>query len=589
MKITKLPGVDDEILLELLSNSIHTGQDLLEYTSSEELMKTLENELLTLEELRRLREIAWEMECDDEKIPKSIDSINPDLRNMLYSIQLNTGDLPGFSKYLSKELLEMPIRYFRDACSNVLSRRGMAEIYELSEKTINKLLVYIDLLETYEEDREKLYIDFTRSLFIELESIADVDTNRALKLREKSVHTIDELEDILSSETKQIELTKQTGYSKVILTNILKKASDAELLPETPEEIKTRLSIDPLRIIYRYLSLDNDKIEEIWKNNASPRTLKAFQEMTQTVKAREEIAKRAAMGGNLEVMATVADLLSIPAMTPWDAWSLCYSGKDIDSVKSLAKIEFICDGIIQDVSFGTASTSRIIPYIIAARKMDTGFESRFTPPDPVKPTPKETIQEGGRISLSEMLTQLGKGIGQAQRELDLNALEMQKEILANRDLSEYGLQPTWFTMPEIDFSLKMEYDVTGARMEEGTLEPRHVDITPMNAKYKIVSGTSIKEESSLTIKFVPVPPIEAFVQRREVPDMIGMTVEETEMVLAERGIKAILYTALNLPFGFTASDDKTEVTHQSIEPGEYLGIGERLFVLATYRKRVQSA
>ena len=617
MKITKLPGVDDEILLELLSKSIHTGQELLEYTSSEELMKTLEGELLTLEELGRIRRIALKVfangkisalidkedqelaENEDRELAESKDKelaenedqelpdyIDPDLCNMLYSLHLNTGDLPGFSKYLGNEILEMPVRNFREACGTVRSRREFAEAYGLSEKTVNKLIIYVNLLETYEEDRDKLEIHFTKSLFIRLRDISDIDKTRVQTLKTESVDTVYELEDILSNESRQIDLTEKTEYSRIVLTNILKKTVAAESALETPEEIKTRLSIDPLRIIYRYMSIDNDKIEEIWKKNTSLRTLKAFQEMTRTIKDREEIEKRTALG-NFEAMAVIADLLNIPVMMPWDAFNLYYGSK-INSVKNLAKIEFIRDGIILDVSANSTPTSRVIPYIIAARNMNTGFESRYDPPDPIKPTPREIIEENGKISLSEMLTQLGKGIGQAQRELDLNALEMQKEILTNRDLSEYGLQPTWFTMPEIDFSLKMEYDVVSTETGEGTLKSRYVDITPINAKYKNSLDIVVKEESSLTIKFVPVPPIEAFVQRREVPDMTKMTVAEANAILAERGIKATLYTALNLPPEFSISDDKTEVTYQSVKPGEYLGIGEGLFILATYRKRVQS-
>jgi len=602
MKITKLPGVDDEILLELLSKSIHTGQEFLEYTSSEELIQTLESELLTREELERIREIALEIltieespELTDDVDRELADHIDPDLCNTLYSLHLNTGDLPGFSKYICKEILDMPVRVFRGACGeSVLSRRQFAESYSLSEKIINQLIVYIDLLETYEEDREKLLIDFTRSLFIELKKIPSADKNRVLALQEESVYTLSDFEDVLSG-SSELEKMASKGYSRDMLKIDLSSIRFGELPPETPEEIKTRLSIDPLLLLYRYMDIKDDMIEEIWKNNTQPRTLKAFQEMTRTIKNREAIEKRLSIGkyGVLELMAAMADLLNIPAMTPWDAFHIYYSSKgSINSVKNLAKLEFIRDGVIQDVSAGTTPTSRVIPYIIAAREMDTGFESRSVPsesPDPDPLTSKEIIKENEEISLSEMLTQLGKGIGQAQRELDLAALEMQKEILINRDLSEYGLQPTWFTMPEIDFSLKMEYDIISTITEEGTLESRYMNITPMNAEYKSAYGISAKEESSLTIKFVPVPPIEAFVQRREVPDMTKMTVEEAKAALAEKGISAILYAALNVPPEYSTSDDKTEVTHQSIKPGEYLGIGERLFVLATYKKRVQSA
>ena len=585
MKITRLPDVSKEILYRLLEKSIYTVEELLPQTH-ESLMPRLEDEILTQDVLGFLRETAMQLLSQDERV---VEQTYPDMHS-LCAPELKMSLLP-LSDYLKKKIssTEPNIKFFDAYSVSPVMRIAFSEYLGISEKTANKLFVYVKLLESYEEDREDFDIEFTRSLFTKLETIPDIDTNRMLKLREAFVYTIGDLEDSLSSTPEMEKLIAETKFNADILKDILKTALAAELPPETPEEIKQRFTIDPLPIMYDIVGMAPAEIEEIWKGESKEsvplQTLEVFRTKTQTKKLRDSTKMLQKTKASMIFLSEMADFMMIPTMTPFDAEKLI--GRGIHSVKDLAKTDIFYDGVIRDVSFGMAS-ERVIPYIIAAREIHTEYESEYDVSDKTESDAEEVLSDG-KISLSEMLTQIGKGIGQAQRELDMTALEMQKEILKNREMAEYGLQPTWFTMPEIDFSLKMEYNVTRTENEDGTLTSKQVDITPINAKYKNMFTSAVKEESSLKIKFVPVPPIEAFVQRREVPDMIGMTAEEARAALAESGIRAIVYTALYLPSEYPVGDDRTEVVHQSVKPGEYLGIGEMLFVLTVFRRRARAA
>ncbi|TDQ71278.1 helix-hairpin-helix protein [Methanimicrococcus blatticola] len=553
----------------------------MEQTTPESRIIRIQTEKLTREEILRLKEIASQIEI----IP---DQFYPDTHSVC-TPELKIDYLP-ISTYLKKKLDAQGISTVQSLNDHAVTpafRIEFAELVGVSEKTANMLLIFVNLLETFEEDRDKVFVDFTRDLFTELVLVPGININMISILRSAFAGTVCDLEEIMSHESEKTELAEKTKMSQTALFDLLKKEQEIERLPETEEDIKKRFSIDVLPIMYELSGFSDTMVEGIWKGYTGPRTLEALRERTKTVKQIEEIQKASKIK-SFGILPRMADLMSVPRMTPEDAFKLLSRG--INSAKELANVEFLRDGVIQNVSFGIPNT-RIIPYIIAAREIDeTGFEPFAVSDDPEMPaTPAEEIESDSKMDLPEMLTQLGRGIGQAQRELDLNALKMQKEILKSRDLTEYGLQPTWYSMPEVDFTLKMEYNVASERSEDGTVSPGRVEIIPVNAKYTSLFTSAAKEESSLTIKFVPIPPSEVLVRRREVPDMTGMTAEEAKTALSERGIRPIFYTAIDMPPEYAFGDDRTEITYQSVKSGEYLGIGEEIFVLATFRRQARAA
>ncbi|MDY0266969.1 MAG: PASTA domain-containing protein [Methanimicrococcus sp.] len=581
MKIIKLPDTNKEVLQRLLEKSIHTVEEFLLQTETDENLTLLSDEILTPDVLNALREKISQTEIiPDQTYPDTHSFCEPELKMSLLPL----------SGYLKKKTDEkgLDIKSFEEYNMSPETRRAFSEYAGITEKTANKLFVYVTLLKYYEEDRSDFEIEFTRSLFTKLKDVSDVDENRLLKLRDVSIDTIGDLEDVLGRGT-ETALLSEIGFSQSVLQNILKKAQTTEWPPETQEEIKKRFTMDYLLILSDMAGIDPKETEEIRKD-AAFQTPDIFQKPLKIKLDQKEIPRRIPeriQKTDNVFFRELLELMTIPNMTPFDAKKLIQNG--VHSAEDLAKIKIYENGVIQNIRFGM-TTQRVIPYIIRAREIagdEKGYDVEYDAEYEDSKSEKfgtEEIGEDGKVSLSEMLTQIGKGIGEAQRELDLTALEMQKEILKNRELEEYGLRPTWFAMPEIDFSLKMEYDVRRTETESGTLASKQVDVIPLNARYKSLYELSVEQESTLKIKFVPVPPTDAYVQRREVPDMVGMTADEAKAALAENNIRALFYTAIDLPATYVVGDERTEVTHQSVLSGTYLGIGEILFVLAEFRR-----
>ena len=185
------------------------------------------------------------------------------------------------------------------------------------------------------------------------------------------------------------------------------------------------------------------------------------------------------------------------------------------------------------------------------------------------------------VTLPEVLAELGRGVGKAQRELDMHSISVQNYILKDKELADYGINATWYTMPEVQFNLKMEYSVIEQRAEEGEIESasklrmtKNIAVLPSNMTYNTLFDSSRKEESSLSIKFRPVPPPQFTIVRTEVPNLYGMTKKSAEAILLEAEIEAEFI----LNSDPEAEDAKTQVTHQNAKPGDFLLNNEKLIV-----------
>ena len=158
--------------------------------------------------------------------------------------------------------------------------------------------------------------------------------------------------------------------------------------------------------------------------------------------------------------------------------------------------------------------------------------------------------------LSEIITDLGVGIAQAQRNLDMVSLEMQREILKDPELAAMGFNATWYAIPETSFTLKMEYTYS----ETGD---RHFSVVPMNATYNNAFRTDRAEESTLSLRFVPVPAPSGLTDRITVPDFVGMTQEEAAATAEELGLKV----SFAVGKGVCTASQSSMVTRQSIKAG----------------------
>jgi len=202
-------------------------------------------------------------------------------------------------------------------------------------------------------------------------------------------------------------------------------------------------------------------------------------------------------------------------------------------------------------------------------------------PDEIKTGIVEDPTTEFYLSIPDILTELGRGIGQAQRELDRYSIDVQNTILKDKELADYGLNATWYTMPEIKFNLRMEYSVTEKTTVDGTAEKieRNIGIAPSNVKYASQHEINLKEESLISIKFKPIPPPQLPITRTEVPNLLGMTAKEAGAVLQEKEIEARFIFKIDPD----TEDAETKVIDQSVKPGNFLLNKNKLTISVDFR------
>ena len=179
------------------------------------------------------------------------------------------------------------------------------------------------------------------------------------------------------------------------------------------------------------------------------------------------------------------------------------------------------------------------------------------------------------LSFPDILTELGKGLEQAQREMDMHSIEVQNMILKNKELADYGLNATWYGMQEIQLKLLMEYSINEKTTIEGTIRKtqKRVGIIPSNARFDILFESKMTKESALVVRFKQVLPPPLEITRTEVPNLLGMTKEAAEESLQKTEIYAIFEQ--NKP---DINISEMKVVRQDVNPGDFLLEGEILTV-----------
>ena len=175
--------------------------------------------------------------------------------------------------------------------------------------------------------------------------------------------------------------------------------------------------------------------------------------------------------------------------------------------------------------------------------------------------------------ISGILANIGEGLANAQLQLDMGALRMQKEILNDSELSGYGLTATWYVMPEVEFDLKMEIEMSYEKTEEGTInQMRPVKLLARvpDTKYNSLYKTSSTQETSLRVKFVPVP-MPAVVR---IPKVTGSTVAAARRILSGAAVNSSFIDKNGNDWGVKDG----VVTAQSVSEGEVM-MADKVLVL----------
>lgn len=320
-----------------------------------------------------------------------------------------------------------------------------------------------------------------------------------------------------------------------------------------------------------------------------------LRKVTETPKKREELSKEIKIStANLYTWSKQAELMKVDGISGDNAALLVACGirniedlKNVDGkslqnfidtvgtklidVKEIPTLKEIDDwrsnaGTVAS-DFQTDESDKKNDYIFPSDKGNKGVHSEG-----------QTAKESGFFSdLSEIILDIGIGIAGAQHQLDLSSIEIQNAILKDKELADYGLNATWYAIPEVNFNMKMEYMMVEESTESGSgsvlgARNKRMLISPSNAQYNNIFKSSRTEESSLDLKFVPIPPPEKLTERIIMPNLIGMSIEEAETELA---INRIEINNKDIVHEKTGNKESSEVTYQSIEPGKIMLINEK--------------
>lgn len=281
--------------------------------------------------------------------------------------------------------------------------------------------------------------------------------------------------------------------------------------------------------------IDN-KMMSILSSKAQIKTLKQFYDSTRTSEDRKLLAEKTNISlANISHWASQAELLRVDLMSVDMAYDLIDGG--IYSVEQLKKTDAkeIFERVKKENIYSSATVALIQKLQSSSVREAKAFECASFQKELVD---KCSSTPSIYTDLSSVITELGRGVAQAQRALDQNSIDIQNEILQNDKLYGMGLQATWYVMPEVEFSMKIDYTVSEEKSVTGKpLGTPGISVAPSNATYSNLFKSSKKEESTIKLRIVPIPANDKFVTRRYMPDLSSLTtVGELKNKLEENNI-----------------------------------------------------
>ena len=298
------------------------------------------------------------------------------------------------------------------------------------------------------------------------------------------------------------------------------------------------------------------KMQDLLSSRAKIESLPRFWDATRTPEERAELARKTRIPlDTINIWAVQAELLRIDTMSYDMAYELMEA--DIRSVEQFK--ETSASVILEKLKKENPHTKFTEDAILKLQKADVKFARAFECTTVLKDTivTKDTTP-GIYSNLSNVIIELGKGVAVAQHELDQYSLDIQNKILRDDKLYGMGLQATWYVMPEVEFTMKMDYSVYEEKKEDGTITRTDVNMLPSNATYSNLFKSSKKEESSVKLKIVPIPAGDKFVARRYMPNLKNgnvSTIGELKSELERVGISAYKI----LPEDVDVSDDSMQI------------------------------
>lgn len=152
--------------------------------------------------------------------------------------------------------------------------------------------------------------------------------------------------------------------------------------------------------------------------------------------------------------------------------------------------------------------------------------------------------------LGDLISEVGRGVADAQAAMDAQTIARMKEIVAGGDelmaaLRSIGYQPTWYQIPEATAKLSIALTISGEAQSSvqgagGGMGRLRLNAAPVNADYSNKFNYQVQAASEIQFKIVPVPPSVAAEHLRAVPALIGKTLNEADQLLASVGLSLAL-------------------------------------------------
>lgn len=190
--------------------------------------------------------------------------------------------------------------------------------------------------------------------------------------------------------------------------------------------------------------------------------------------------------------------------------------------------------------------------------------------------------------LGELISSIGRGVGEAQAALDEGSLQQTLEIYREDNAAdrtpdqqrmiqlvrEIGYQPTFYVIPETDVeaqvSLSMTLNNTTTSPVSGQSNAKHtVMATPINAGNVSRFGITANAIAKLKFKIVPVPPPAAVAEMRVVPDLKGKQMDAATIELI---------TLLGFTYSFADSVETGEIESHVPAGGEIVKLGDNIVI-----------
>ncbi len=138
-------------------------------------------------------------------------------------------------------------------------------------------------------------------------------------------------------------------------------------------------------------------------------------------------------------------------------------------------------------------------------------------------------------TLSEFIASVGKSVAKAQKDIDSQSIQSvidlhSKEDEETRKLKEFGFQPPWYRIPEVNVEVMMSLTLDNTSKV-------NIYATPVNAGYSNAFNYSTGTASCLKFKLISVPEPVDSKNIKIVPALTGKILKEVYEILSELGIE----------------------------------------------------